>query len=144
MKNVPYANVVGYLMYAMVCTRLDIAQAISVVAKYMANPRKQHWDAVKWILRYLKGYWRQRIMFERQKESAWVLGYVDSDYAGDLDKRMSTFGYVFTCARGPINWRALLQPITALSTTKAEYIALAEVEKEVFWLSGLVSQMGIT
>ncbi|TQD80644.1 hypothetical protein C1H46_033823 [Malus baccata] len=83
-------------------------------------------------------------MFERQKESAWVLGYVDADYAGDLDKRRSTSGYVFTCAGGPISWRALLQPITTLSTTEAEYIALAEAGKEAIWPSGLVSQMGIT
>ncbi|KAM1174186.1 hypothetical protein ACFX13_027426 [Malus domestica] len=54
MKNVPYANAVDCLMYAMVYTRLDIAQAISVVSRYMANLRKQHWDA---ILRYLKGSW---------------------------------------------------------------------------------------
>ncbi|CAL2237091.1 unnamed protein product [Prunus armeniaca] len=117
MEKVPYANVVGCLMYAMVCTRPDIAQAISVVSRYMGNPGKQHWDAVKWILRYLKG---------------------------DLDKRRSTSGYVFTCAGGLISWRALLQPITALSTTEAEYIALAEAGKEAIWLNGLVSQMGIT
>ncbi|CAL2276443.1 unnamed protein product [Prunus armeniaca] len=144
MEKVPYANVVGCLMYAMVCTRPDIAQAISVVSRYMANLGKQHWDVVKWTLRYLKGSWRQRIMFEKQKENAMVLEYVDADYAGDLDKRMSTSGYVFTCAGGPISWRALLQPITALSTTEAEYIALAEAGKEAIWLSGLVSQMGIT
>ncbi|CAL9018801.1 unnamed protein product, partial [Prunus brigantina] len=124
MEKVPYANAVGCLMYAMVCTRPDIAQAISVVSRYMANPRKQHWDAVKWILHYLKGSWQQRIM--------------------DLDKRRSTSGYVFTCAGGPISWRALLQPITALSTIEAEYIALAEAGKEAIWLNGLVSQMGIT
>ncbi|CAL8116761.1 unnamed protein product [Prunus armeniaca] len=137
MEKVPYANVVGCLMYAMVCTRPDIAQAISVVSRYMGNPGKQHWDAVKWILRYLKGSWRQRIMFEKQKENARVLGYVDADYAGDLDKRRSTSGYVFTCAGRPISWRALLQPITALSTTEAEYIALAEARKEAIWLNGL-------
>ncbi|CAL2237889.1 unnamed protein product [Prunus armeniaca] len=139
MEKVPYANAVGCLMYAMVCTRPDIAQAISVVSKYMANPGKQHWDAVKWILRYLKGSWRQRIMFEKQKENARVLGYVDVDYARDLDKRRSTSGCVFTCAGVPISWRALLQPITAFSTTEAEYIALAEVGKEAIWLNGLWS-----
>ena len=98
MENVP-ADVVGCLMYAMVCTRPDVAQAIIVVSRYMANPRKQHWDAVKWILSYLKGSWQQRIMFEKQKENVGVLGYVDVDYAWDLDKRRSTSGYVFTCAR---------------------------------------------
>jgi hypothetical protein len=54
-SKVPYTSAVGCLMYAMVCTRPDLAHAVSVVSKYMANPRKQHWDAVKWIFRYLRG-----------------------------------------------------------------------------------------
>jgi hypothetical protein len=55
MSKVPYASAVGCLMYAMVCTRLDLANAVSVVSKHMKNPRRQHWDVVKWIFRYLKG-----------------------------------------------------------------------------------------
>lgn len=55
MKNIPYSSAVGSLMYAMVCTHLDIAQAVGVVSRFMSNLGKQHWDAVKWILRYLKG-----------------------------------------------------------------------------------------
>ena len=50
MSRVPYANTVGCLMYAMVGTRHDISHAIGVVNKYMANPRKEHWNAVKWVL----------------------------------------------------------------------------------------------
>jgi len=41
---------VGSLMYAMVCTRPNIAQAVRVVSRYMSNPRKEHWKAVRWIL----------------------------------------------------------------------------------------------
>lgn len=55
MASIPYANAVGSIMYAMVCTRPDIAQALSVVSRYMENPGKAHWQAVKWILRYLRG-----------------------------------------------------------------------------------------
>ncbi|GKC60615.1 hypothetical protein Tco_1088213, partial [Tanacetum coccineum] len=55
MKTVPYSSAVGSLMYAMVCTRHDLAHATSVVSRFMANPGKAHWKAVKWILRYLKG-----------------------------------------------------------------------------------------
>nr|GEV40152.1 retrovirus-related Pol polyprotein from transposon TNT 1-94 [Tanacetum cinerariifolium] len=55
MKTVPYSSVVGSLMYAMVCTRPDLAHAVSVVSSFMANPGKAHWKTVKWILRYLKG-----------------------------------------------------------------------------------------
>eukprot|EP00253_Pinus_taeda_P005034 PITA_05034 len=55
MSKVPYASAVGSLMYAMVCTRPDIAHAVGVVSRYMNNPGKEHWMAVKWVLRYLKG-----------------------------------------------------------------------------------------
>ena len=55
MSRVPYASVVGSLMYAMVCTRLDIAQVVGVLSQFMANPRWVHWDAVKKVFRYLRG-----------------------------------------------------------------------------------------
>jgi len=50
--KVSYASIVGILMYTMVCTRPNIAQVVEVVSKYMNNPRKGHWEVVKWILRY--------------------------------------------------------------------------------------------
>ena len=53
MSRVPYQSVVGSLMYVMVCTRLDIAQAVGVLSRYMSNPGRAHWDAVKRIFRYL-------------------------------------------------------------------------------------------
>ena len=55
MSRVPYSSTIGSLMYAMVCTRPDIAHAVGVVSRYMNNPGKEHWDATKWILRYLRG-----------------------------------------------------------------------------------------
>ncbi|BFG26329.1 hypothetical protein CerSpe_126030 [Prunus speciosa] len=143
MSKVPYASLVGCLMYAMVCTRPDLAQAVSVVSRYMANPAKQHWTVAKWILMYLKGTKRIGILFERQQGKACVSGYVDSDYAGDLDKRRSTTGYVFICGGGPISWRAVLQSVSALSTTEAEYMALTEASKEAVWLKRLAKEFGI-
>ena len=55
MSRVPYSSTVGNMMYAMVCTRLDIAHALGVVRKYMNNLGKEHWEELKWILRYLRG-----------------------------------------------------------------------------------------
>ena len=53
MSKVPYSNVVGSLMYVMVCTRPDISHAVGIVSRYMHNPGKEHWQVVKWILRYI-------------------------------------------------------------------------------------------
>ena len=63
MSKVPYASTVGSLLYAMVCTRPDISHAVGVVSRYMNNPGKEHWMAVKWILRYLKGTTNQELCF---------------------------------------------------------------------------------
>ncbi|KAM7469095.1 hypothetical protein LguiA_007278 [Lonicera macranthoides] len=142
MAQVPYASAVGSLMYAMVCTRPDIAQAVSIVSRFMANPGKQHWNAVKWILRYLQGTKNKGLVYQRTEGSI-ICGYVDSDYAGDLDKRRSTTGYVFTFSGGPISWRSMLQGVVALSTTEAEYIAATEAVKEALWLRGLIGDLGM-
>ena len=53
MSKVPYASAIGSLMYSMMCTRLDIAHAVGVMSRFMSRPGKQHWVAIKWILRYL-------------------------------------------------------------------------------------------
>ena len=55
MSNVPYSSAVGTLMYAMVCTRLNLSHTVSVVRRYMHNLGKDHWEAMKWILHYVKG-----------------------------------------------------------------------------------------
>lgn len=142
MSKVPYANAVGCLMYMMVCTRPDLSQAVSVVSRYMANPGREHWNAIKWILRYLAGTRNLGIMYDRSTTSSAVVGYVDADYAGDLDSRKSMTGYVFTFAGGAISWKSVLQDTVALSTTEAEYMAATEAGKEAIWLKGMVEQLG--
>jgi hypothetical protein len=63
MSRVPYSSAIGSLMYAMVCTRPDIAHAVGVVRRYMNNLGKEHWEAVKWILRYLRGTTKHALCF---------------------------------------------------------------------------------
>ncbi|KAK9215025.1 hypothetical protein WN944_007028 [Citrus x changshan-huyou] len=142
MARVPYASAVGSLMYAMVCTRPDISQAVSMVSRYMHNPGKNQWLAVKWILRYLYGTVDVGLLFKKDCGQQCV-GYCDSDFAGDLDKRRSTTGYVFTLGGGPVSWRSILQSTIALSTTEAEYMAATEAVKEAIWLKGLLGDLGV-
>jgi len=85
--HVPYASIIDSLIYAIVCTRPNLSQAISMVSKYMHDRGRGHWEEVKWILRYVKGIIDVNLVFKKdsigKKECA---GCVDSDYAGDLDK----------------------------------------------------------
>jgi hypothetical protein len=93
-SKVPYSLAVGSLMYVMVFTRTNITHVVGVVSRYMNNPSKEHWEAVKWILRYLRGTYTHALCFGG---SYIVLqGYVDSDMAGDKDSRRSTTRYFFT------------------------------------------------
>ena len=144
MSKVPYSNAVGSLMYAMVYTRPDISHAVGTVSRYMHNPGKEHWQAVKWILRYIQKTLDVGLIFEKDDMvGQHVVGYCDSDYAGDLDKRRSTTGYVFTLAKTPVSWKSTLQSTVALSTTEAEYMAITEAVKEAIWLQGLLDDLGV-
>ena len=144
MQEVPYASAVGSVMYAMVCTRPDLAYAVSMVSRFMANPGKEHWSAMKWILRYIRGTTGVGILYSRDASAGQLVGYADSDYSGDLDGRRSTTGYIFTLSGSPISWNSTLQSSVALSTTEAEYMAEGEAAKEGIWLKGVVGSFGVT
>ena len=78
MDGIPYYTIVGSLMYAMVWMRPDLCHVVSVVSKYMVNPRKKHWKAVKWILRYLRGTTSIGLKYGDGKETGeQIVGYVD-------------------------------------------------------------------
>ena len=143
MKKIPYQSAVGSLMYSMICTRPDMAFAVGLVCRYMSKPIKMHWQAVKWLLRYLKGSIKIRLVFRGEGEFV-VRGYCDADYAGDADKRRSTTGMVFTVGGNPVSWRSSLQKVVALSSTESEYIALSEASREAVWLKGFVSELGFS
>ncbi|KAJ4723126.1 Retrovirus-related Pol polyprotein from transposon TNT 1-94 [Melia azedarach] len=123
MSRVPYASAVGSLMF-------------------MGEPGKEYWQAVKRIFRYLKGTFDVGLIY-RGDTQCLVTGFLDSDYAGDVDSRRSMTGYVFTLGSSVVSWKATLQPTVTLSTTEAEYMALTEVAKEGIWLKGLVSDLGL-
>ena len=129
-------------MYVMVCTTPDITQAVSVVSRFMAQPGKEHWQAVKRIFRYLKGTTDIGLIYGGDADCL-VAGYSDSDYAADVDGRRSMTGYIFTLGNSVVSWKATLQPSVTLSTTEAEYMALTEAAKEGIWLKGLVGDLGL-
>ncbi|KAL4383566.1 hypothetical protein GQ457_15G010160 [Hibiscus cannabinus] len=102
MKNIPYASVVGSLMYAQVCTRPDIAFVVGMLGRYQSNPGIDHWRAAKKVLRYLKGTKEYMLTYKRSDHLE-VIGYSDSDFAGCVDSRKSTSGYIFMFASGAIS-----------------------------------------
>ena len=144
MQDIPYANIIGSIMYCMICTRPDLAHGMSVTSRYMKDFGREHWSALKWLLRYISGSKEIGILFRQQKESENpLLGYCDSDYATNLDTRKSQSGYIFKLNGSAISWKSTLQSVVALSATEAEYIALTEAIKEGKWLKGILGDFGI-
>ena len=133
MRKIPYRNLVGALMYAMVATRPDITFAVIQIARFNDRPTNDHWTAAKRVLRYLKGTKDYGITFTRNAQFD-VEGYSDADYAGDLDSRRSTTGYVFTIMGTPVSWRSKLQRVVALSSCESELIAIVDAGKEALWM----------
>ena len=109
MTCMPYASMVGSLMYVTVCTRLNLLQAVSMISRYMLDLERDHWKAVKWILRYIKGTIDVGLVFKKDVIGMQEhIGYIDSNYAGDLNKYRSTTGYVFTLSQALVSWRSTL------------------------------------
>jgi len=92
----------------------------------------------------VKGLINRGLVFDRNKAATLdVVGFIDSDYTSDLDKRRSICGYILTMCSGAIFVEASRQSIAALSTTEAEYIAATEGVKKATWLRGLVTELGV-
>ena len=132
MSLIPFASAISSLMYAMVWTRADIAHAVGVVSEYMDNPGKEHWQVVKWILRYLRGTSTHALCFHDNQNI--LQGYVDAHMACDKDSHQSTTCYVFTIGGTVVSWASKLQKLVSLSTTEAKYVALTKASKELLWL----------
>lgn len=124
MANVPYQEAIGCIIYAAQVTRPDISYAVGVLSRFNKNPGKAHWQVVKRVFRYLKGTKHYALEFSKD-DSIQFNGFTDADWAGDVDDRKSTTGYVFKFQNGPISWNSKKQQTTALSTTEAEYMALS-------------------
>ena len=142
MENIPYASVVGSLMYAQTCTRPDISFAVGMLGRYQSNPGVHHWKAAKKVLRYLQGTKEHMLTYKRSNNLE-VIGYSDSDYAGCVDTRKSTFGYLFLLANGAISWKSAKQSVIATSTMEAEFVACFEATIQSLWLQNFISGLGI-
>jgi hypothetical protein len=138
-----YQSIVGKLMYAMIATRPDLAYTVSTLGKFAANPSPTHMAAVKRSLCYLKQTSTIGITYSGSSTSSesQLTGFSDSDWAGDLDTRRSTTGYVYLCSGGAISWKSRRQPTVALSSTEAEYMATSEASKEAIWLRRLYNEI---
>ena len=131
-----YREIVGSLIYAMTCTRLDICWVVTKLSQHLDNPVDSDWIMVKHVLRYLKGTLDYKLCYTKSESDLSLVGYSDSDWGGSLEDRRSTTGYVFMLKSDgpPISWKCKKHPTVALFSCEAEYMALAASIQEAMFL----------
>ena len=134
-----YASAIGSLMYLMLGTRPDIAFAVSCLSRFMSNPTTAHKNAVTRVLRYLLGSQDMELVYRGDLQP--LTGYTDADWAGDIETRRSTSGYIFNLGSGAISWSSKRQPTVALSSCEAEYMGETQAVKEAIWLRRLLGEL---
>lgn len=143
MKHTPYKELVGSLNYICTMTRPDIATAVGVLCRFAANPGEQHWNAAKRVLRYLSGTRTFGLKYRKSNDGRDdLVGYSDSDWAGDPETRRSTSGFVFIMANGPVSWKSKRQRVVSTSSVEAEYVALYGAVREAAWMRTLLCELG--
>ena len=135
-----FKQLVGSLRY-LTARRPDLIYSVNLVSRYMERPNEQHLLAAKRILRYVQGTPNYGILYKRGGEQK-VVGFVDSDYAGDVDDRKSTSGFVFMMGGGAVSWASKKQPIVTLSTTEAEFVAAAYGACQAVWMRNVIEEIG--
>ena len=137
-----YRRLIGSLRY--LChTRPDLAYSVGMVSRFMQKPKVSHLAAVKRILRYLKGTFDYGILFpavDKGKECK-LVGYTDSSWCSDAEDRKSTAGYVFMLGGATIAWSSRKEPVVALSSCEAEYIAASLCACQATWMVNLVEEI---
>jgi hypothetical protein len=134
-----YRSVVGSLHY-LVNTRPDLAYSVGFISRFMENPTTEHLAAMKRVLRYVAGTLHFGCHYKK-KRNPQLVGYTDSDLAGDIDTCKSTSGILFFLGDNIITWQSQKQKIVALSSCEAEYIAATTGGCQGMWLARLLAEL---
>jgi len=134
-----FRSLVGSLRY-LTCTRPDICYGVGLVSRYLEAPTVTHLKTAKRILRYIKGTLDFGLLYLPSNDFR-LKGYCDSDWAGDVDDRRSTSGFVFYMGDAAFTWSSKKQPIVTLSTCEAEYVAVSSCVTQAIWLRYLLKEL---
>ncbi|XP_020094156.1 uncharacterized protein LOC109714127 [Ananas comosus] len=136
-----YRQIVGALQY-LTFTRPDISYAVNSVAQYLYTPREPHMQAVKRILRYIRGTLTYGLPISRCDNSS-LVAFADADWAGCPDTRRSTSRYCIFLGPNLISWSAKKQPTISRSSSEAEYRAVAYTLAETVWIRRLLRDLRV-
>jgi hypothetical protein len=136
-----YRSIVGSMRY-LVNTHLDLAFIVGYVSHFQEEPREDHLTAVKWILRYVAGTSNWGLWFSRKKGNLTMLiGFSDTDFAGDVDAKKSTTGVIFFLANSPVTWQSMKHRVVAQFSRESEYIVVANATCHALWLARVLAKV---
>ena len=139
----PYREAIGSLLFAARVTRPDIEYSVNYASQFLGAYGREHWEAVKRIVRYLSGTRGTGIVFECRNGPLGAIGFTDADYAGCVETRRSRSGFVFLLSGARISWSSQRQSVVSLSTAESEYITLAHGAREALWLQRMLNDLGV-
>ncbi|GKV36358.1 hypothetical protein SLEP1_g44499 [Rubroshorea leprosula] len=134
-----FRSMVGGLMY-LTHTRPDIMFSVSLVSRFMHNPFVHHLGTAKRILCYIRATSNFGIWYKPVPNFKF-LGFTDSDWAGSVDDRKSTSGYIFNLGSGAVSWSSKKQECTALSSSEAEYVAASSAACQAIWMRRIMKDL---
>lgn len=134
-----YRKLVGRLIY-LIATKPDLIVILSFISEFISAPKVEHWIAMKRVLRYVKGTLDFGILYIRSKHPRFSR-YTGSDWAGSIDDRKSTFGYVFSCVTGAFTWTSKKQHAIALSSTEEKYRGVVKATCKAVSLRWILSYL---
>ena len=143
MRDKPYRSVLGSVMWGQLTTRPDLSFAVSLLARFQANPGLGHWNALLHVMGYIKNTLDFGLTYSREGELS-PTAFVDADYGGCCDTQRSTSGFIFTMAGGPVTWSSKHQATVALSTVEAEYVAMSRCTQQMVWMQSWLDEVKIS
>ena len=142
MDSTTYRQFIGNLIY-LTNTHPNLSYAVSIISRFMQEPRDNHWNAAKRVLRYIQGTKNFGLLYTKTKN--FVLGgYSDADFAGSIDDRASTSGYLMNMGSVAVSWSCKKQAIVTTSSAEAESISAWEAACEIVWLHRILQDLGIS
>ncbi|KAL4089751.1 hypothetical protein QTP88_024723 [Uroleucon formosanum] len=142
-EEIAYRQAVGSLLFLSQVTRPDIAYAVNFASRFLAKPTKAHWNLIKQIIRYIKRTFNYGLYFNNNTQISLEI-FSDADYAGDIQTRHLTSGYLFRYGSSIISWTSQGQHCVSLSSTDAEYISASEAVKGIMWITRLIISLSKT
>uniref|UniRef100_A0ABD2W186 Retrovirus-related Pol polyprotein from transposon TNT 1-94 n=1 Tax=Trichogramma kaykai TaxID=54128 RepID=A0ABD2W186_9HYME len=139
--HVPYKEAIGSLMFLAYITRPDLSFSVGVLSRFAENPSKVHWNAIKRIIKYLKGTLAHGLVYKAKNDCTKIVAFSDADYANDQDSRKSVSGYLIKLDNSLVSWGSRKQTTVALSTTESEFVAACLVVQELIWTKYLLERM---